>query len=75
MSIPCARLLVVKIMLLGALVGLATLDAICSRKILRLNTDYTDVVTWVKKGRFRMKIAFRTLLEIERAKKHNGIKF
>ena len=72
--IPYTRLPIAYLELLAALVGLAAFSALNPNSIVRLNSDNTDVVSWLKKGRCKAGIGFRILAAIELLKKKFNLK-
>ena len=74
MQIPTERLPIAYLELLATLIGLASFASNYPKTLIRLNTDNSDVVTWLNKGRCRAGIGFRLRSAIEFIKRKRGIK-
>ena len=74
MQIPSERLPIAYLELLTTLMALTCFAIHHSWTLIRLNTDNTDVVAWLRKGRCRAGIVFRILSAIEFLKKRHNIK-
>ena len=64
MDIPSQRLPIAYLELLAALAGFACFSVFQPNKIIRLNSDNTDVVAWLTKSRFAV-VGFKLLAAIE----------
>ena len=74
MRVPSHRLPIAYIELLAALVALSVFSEFYPNRVMLLNTDNTDVVAWLRKGRCSKGIGFRLLTAIEYFKRLHGIK-
>ena len=60
--------------LIAALVGFSAFSNLYQNSLVRLNTDNTDVVSWLKRGRCSKGLGFKILATIEYFKRRNGLK-
>ena len=74
MRVPSHRLPIAYIELLAALVAMSVFSKFFPNMLIILNTDNTDVVAWLRKGRCSRGIGFKILTAIEFFKRKYGIK-
>ena len=74
MRVPSHRLPIAYIELLAALVAVSVFSEFYPNMLIVLNTDNTDVVDWLRKGRCSRGIGFKLLTAIEYFKRKHGIK-
>ena len=74
MTSPGARVPIAYIELLAALFGIAVFSNLCAGTLVRLNSDNTGVVAWLRKGRCRAGLGFKILSVIELIKRRVCIK-
>ena len=74
MTIPSQRLPIAYLELLAALAGFACFSVFQPNKIIRLNSDNTDVVAWLTKSRCSAGIGFKLLAAIEFYKREYSLK-
>lgn len=74
MEIPFQRLPIAYLELLAALVGFACFSTFQPNKIIRLNSDNTDVVAWLTKSRCSAGVGFKFLAAIEFYKREYNLK-
>ena len=60
--------------LIAALVGFSVFSELYQNTLVRLNTDNSDVVSWLKRGRCSRGLGFKILATIEYFKRKNGLK-
>ena len=74
MLVPAQRLPIAYIELLAVLVALSVFSEFYANSLVILNTDNTDVVAWLRKGRCSRGIGFKILAGVEYFKRLHGIK-
>ena len=74
MSTPGSRVPIAYIELLAALFAIAVFSNLCAGTLVRLNSDNTGVVSWLRKGRCREGLGFKMLSAIELIKRRECIK-
>ena len=74
MDIPSQRSPIAYLELLAALAGFACFSVFQPNKIIRLNSDNTDVVAWLTKSRCAAGIGFKLLAAIEFYKREYSLK-
>ena len=74
MSSPGTRVPIAYIELLAALFAIAVFSNLCARTLVRLNSNNTGVVAWLRKGRCREGLGFKMLSAIELIKRRECIK-
>ena len=60
--------------LIAVVVAVSVFSQLYKKTLLFLNSDNTDVVAWLRKGRCRRGIGFKTLAAIEYFKREHGLK-
>ena len=65
MGIPQSRLPIAYIELIAVLVGFSVFAKKYKNQFVTVNSDNTDVVSWLRKGRCRAGIGFKLLAAIE----------
>ena len=65
MDIPCKKLPIAYLKLLTAMVSVLCFSGLCPGRIVRLNCDNTNALTWLQTSRCPARIGFRMLSVIE----------
>ena len=74
MNIPLPRLPIAYIELIAALVGISVFSKYQPNKIIKIFSDNTDVVAWLRKGRCSAGLGFKLLAAIEFFKREHKLK-